>query len=181
MYWNRKHVLVCTAQHCMQKGAHTVAGRLRIELKRKGVDVDVLVNTCDSIDLCDIGPNILVYPDRVIYHGVQVKDIPEIVDSLREGGQPVERLILQPTAGAEQRRREFYTTATRADTISPDDFLSLAREYGWDEAWMSEQARRGFIARKEVDSQPVITVTTKARNRYGLPLVEAPVGPGVRP
>lgn len=152
----------------MHKGAHTVAGRLRIEMRRKGVDVDVLVNTCDSIDLCDIGPNILVYPDRLIYHGVQVKDIPDIVESLREGGQPVERLILHPHAGQEQVRREIYAAATQSDTVPAGDFLALAQERGFDERWVAEQARRGFIARKEIDGQPVITVTTKARHRYGV-------------
>jgi (2Fe-2S) ferredoxin len=170
MYWNRKHVLVCTANHCMQKGASAVAGRLRIELKRKGLDVDVLVNTCDSIDLCDIGPNILVYPDRIIYRSVTVKDLPEIIDSLREGGKPVERLMLTPETGDEVRRRELYEAATKADVVPADAFLDLAQEHGFDDAWVNEQARRGFIARKEADGQPVITVTSKARNRYGIPL-----------
>lgn len=169
MYWTRKHVLVCTAQHCMQKGSATVAGRLRIELIRKGLSVDVMVNTCDSIDLCDVGPNILVYPDRIIYSGVQPKDIPEIVESLREGGEPAERLRLHPHAGEEQARRELYTEAIVEDSIPPDDFLALAQKRGWDERWVTEQARRGFIARKEIDGEPAIIVTSKARERYGLP------------
>ncbi|MDI3340771.1 MAG: (2Fe-2S) ferredoxin domain-containing protein [Sphaerobacter sp.] len=168
MYWTRKHVLICTAQHCNQKGAQAVAGRLRIELKRKGLDVDVMANTCDSIDLCDIGPNIVVYPDGIIYHSVQAKDIPELVESLRPGGTPVERLRLYPRDGAEQARRELYEAAVRAAPISPEAFLALAQARGWDEAWVNEQARRGFIARKEIDGRPVITVTSKALNRYGI-------------
>jgi hypothetical protein len=52
------------------------------------------------------------------------------------------------------------------------EFEALAEEYGFDSAWVTEQARRGFIARKEIDGEPVITVTSKARNRYGIPLVE---------
>ena len=172
MYFFRKHVLICTANHCMQKGASAVAGRLRIEMKRKGLDADVLVNTCDSIDLCDIGPNIVVYPDRIIYSGVQVKDLPEIIDSLREGGQSVERLMLTPECPGETRRREFYEAATATPAVPVAEFEALAEEYGFDSAWVTEQARRGFIARKEIDGEPVITVTSKARNRYGIPLVE---------
>src|SRR5688572_24433638 len=99
MYWTRKHILVCTASHCMQKGANNVAGRLRIELKRQGLDVDLMVNTCDSIDLCDIGPNIVVYPDGTIYSGVQVSDLKEIITHLT-GGEPVERLVLTPETPA---------------------------------------------------------------------------------
>ena len=156
----------------MQKGASAVAGRLRIEMKRKGLDADVLVNTCDSIDLCDIGPNIVIYPDRIIYSGVQVKDLPEIIDSLREGGQPVERLMLTPECPGETRRRKFYEAATATPAVPVVEFEALAEEHGFDSAWVTEQARRGFIARKEIDGEPVITVTSKARNRYGIPLVE---------
>lgn len=170
MYWNRKHVMVCTANHCMQKGAQRVAGVLRIQLKREGLDNDVLVNTCDSIDLCDIGPNIVVYPDGIIYSSVTVKDIPEVIDSLREGGQPVERLILKPGQGDEERRRVFYSEAASTDRVSPEAFSSLAERHGFDDAWVNEQVRRGFVARKPVDGEPAIVITTKARNRYGLPL-----------
>jgi len=172
MYWNRKHILVCTANHCMQKGAQRVAGQLRIQMKREGLDHDVMVNTCDSIDLCDIGPNMVVYPDGIIYHGVGTKDIPEIIDSLREGGEPVERLILRSREGDEECRREIFEEAVSGPSISPERFAALAVQHGFDDAdaWVNEQARRGFIARKEIDGEAVITVTTKARNRYGLPL-----------
>lgn len=171
MYWNRKHVLICTANHCMQKGAQPVAGRLRIELKRKGLDVDVLANTCDSIELCDIGPNIVVYPDGIIYHGVTTKDLPDIIDSLREGGEPVERLRLVPGTGDEERRRILFEAAVAAgESISAEDFSTLVHDHDFDDAWINEQARRGFIARREVDGQPIVIVTSKARLRYGLAL-----------
>ena len=166
MYWNRKHVLVCTASHCMQKGANNVAGRLRLEMKRKGLDSDVLVNTCDSIDLCDIGPNILIYPERVIYSNVQVSDLKDIIEHL-QGGEPVERLTLTPDTPEEAAREHFYRAATGSgDTVTAEEFSRLAAERGYDEAWVNEQARRGFIARKEVDGVPTITVTTKALQRY---------------
>lgn len=170
MYWNRKHVLVCTANHCMQKGAQRVAGVLRIQLKREGLDTDILVNTCDSIDLCDIGPNIVVYPDGIIYSGVTAKDVPEIIESLREGGRPVERLVLTPGSGDEECRRELYAEAVAGAAVGPEAFAELTQKHGFDDAWVNEQARRGFIARKEVDGAPAIIVTSKARNRYGLPL-----------
>jgi hypothetical protein len=52
------------------------------------------------------------------------------------------------------------------------DFTSKTVVF-FDQAWIDEQARRGFIARKEREGQPVITVTSKARGRYGIPLVDA--------
>lgn len=166
MYWNRKHVLVCTASHCMQKGANNVAGRLRLEMKRRGLDKDVLVNTCDSIDLCDIGPNIVVYPERVIYSHVQVSDLKEIIEHL-QGGDPVERLVLTPETPEEAAREDFFRSVVASgETSTAGMFASLAAEHGYDDAWINEQARRGFIARKEADGVPTVTVTTKALQRY---------------
>lgn len=166
MYWNRKHVLVCTAQHCMEKGALNVAGRLRIAMRRSGLDADVLVNTCDSIDLCDCGPNMIVYPERVIYSGVQTSDIKEIMAHF-EGGDPVERLVLSPDSPEEVARKDFYQDVVDAGwKIPAEQFASLAESRGFDKTWVNEQARRGFIARKEVDGTPTINPTTKALARY---------------
>ena len=169
MYWTQKHVLVCTASHCAQKGANDVAGRLRLEVIRKGLDTQILVNNCGTIDLCDIGPNVVVYPDNIIYSGVTVKDIPEIITHLT-GGPVVERLVLSPNTPAEQRRQEFYKAAVTPDPTRPaSEFEGLAIEHDFDAAWIAEQQRRGFIARKpaEVGSE-TITVTKKARARYGV-------------
>lgn len=170
MYWTNKHVLVCTASHCAQKGANDVVGKLRLELIRKGLDTNILVNNCGTIDLCDIGPNLVIYPDNIIYSGVTTKDIPDIIKHLT-GGPVVERLVLSPEAPEEKRRRDFYAAAVTPDPISPaQEFEKLATKHGFDAAWIAEQQRRGFIARKpgEEPSGETITVTKKSRNRYGV-------------
>ena len=170
MYWTKQHVLVCTASHCAQKGANDVAGRLRLEVIRRGLDTEILVNNCGTIDLCDIGPNIVVYPDGVIYSGVTVKDIPELVDALA-AGQVVERLVLDRTTPAEAARRALYEAAVTPEPTRPtEDFVALAEAHGFDGAWIAEQQRRGFVARKPAtDEAPeTITVTKKARARYGV-------------
>lgn len=170
MYWTKKHVLVCTASHCAQKGANDVAGRLRLDIIRKGLDAEILVNNCGTIDLCDIGPNVVVYPDNLIYSGVTVKDIPEIVSSLT-GGPIVERLLLNPTTQSESDRHAFYQAAVTPEPTRPsEEFVTLAQDHGFDEAWVAEQQRRGFIARKPgQDGAPeTVTVTKKARTRYNV-------------
>lgn len=147
-----------------------VAGRLRLEVIRKGLDTEILVNNCGTIDLCDIGPNMVVYPDNVIYHGVTVKDLPEIVEYLR-GGPIVERLLLNARTPGERARHDFYEAAVAGDATQPADaFTELADAHGYDTAWIAEQQRRGFIARKPgADGGPeTITVTKKARTRYSV-------------
>ncbi len=168
MYWNRKHVLICTASHCNQKGAQNVAGRFRLEAKRKGIDTDVLINTCDSIDLCDIGPNMVVYPEGVIYSGVSVKDFPEIFEHLA-GGPPCARLVLSADTESEQARRRVYIAMLESeDALTEDAAQACAAAEGFEPAWLQEQYRRGFAAKREVDGVMMTNPTTKALQRYGL-------------
>jgi (2Fe-2S) ferredoxin len=170
VYWTKKHVLVCTAAHCAGKGANDVAGRLRLEVIRRGLDTEILVNNCGTIDLCDIGPNLVVYPDNIIYRGVTLKDIPDIVANLR-GGPVVERLLLAEKSPEEVARRSFYVAALAPGSpLASTDFHALATEHGYDGSWVAEQQKRGFIARKPAEdgSGDAITVTKKSKARYGL-------------
>ena len=170
MYWTQKHVLACNASHCVAKGANDVLMLLRREVLKRGLDKAILVNNCGTIDLCDIGPNIVVYPDGVIYSGVTKADVKDLVDALA-AGTVVERLVLNPETAAEKTRHDFYAAAVDPNaTIPATDFTLLAATHGLDDAWIAEQARRGFIARKPgADGGPeTITVTSKARSRYGV-------------
>ena len=170
MYNTRKHVLACTASHCTSKGANDVLMLLRREVMKRGLDKDILVNNCGTIDLCDIGPNIVVYPDNVIYSGVTKADVPELVEALANNAV-LERLVLNADTPAERARHDFYAAAVAdAPTLPAEAFTALAAEHGLDDAWIGEQQRRGFIARKPAteDAPETITVTSKARTRYGV-------------
>lgn len=170
MYWTKRHCLVCTASHCSQKGAMDVVGKLRLGILRKGLDDEILVNNCGTIDLCDIGPNLVVYPDNVILSGVTIKDVPSVIDYLA-GGEAPEHLVLNAGTPAEKARRDFYAEAVAREAAWPSaDFAALAERHGYDAAWITEQLRRGFIAKKPhpEDASETITVTKKARARYSV-------------
>ena len=170
MYWFERHALACNASHCLSKGANDVVGRLRIEIIRRGLDHTVLVNNCGTIDLCDIGPNIVVYPDNVVLSGVTLADVKRVADYLAGGPVP-EDLVLDSTTPDETRRQALYAAAVEWGAMPADDFAALATGKGFDERWVSEQQRRGFVARKpDPDGVELVSVTNKARSRYGLPL-----------
>jgi (2Fe-2S) ferredoxin len=168
MYWTNRHVLICNASHCASKGANDVAGRMRLEIIRRKLDAQILINNCGTIDLCDIGPNIVVYPDNVILSGVKLKDVGRVVDYLA-GGEIPEDLVLNRVTPAEEARRSFYAEAVDMDNPDESDFASAAAAHGFDVNWIAEQARRGFIARKpDAQGSIRISVTSKARTRYGV-------------
>lgn len=170
MYWFARHALACNASHCLSKGANDVVGRLRIEIIRRGLDATILVNNCGTIDLCDVGPNIVVYPDNVALSGVTLNDVKRVADYLAGGPLP-EDLVLDSATPAEAKRRALYAAAVERASLTGEGFAAIAAEHGLDERWVGEQQRRGFIARKPGDDGVEhVGVTNKARSRYGLPL-----------
>ena len=170
MYWTKKHVLVCTASHCAQKGANEMVGKLRLEVIRQGLDAEILINNCGTIDLCDIGPNLVIYPDNTILSGVKAGNVKQLVAYLRGDGDMSE-FEMSSSAPSELARRACYADVlSREQPLTEGAFLDVAREHGFDEDWINEQARRGFIARKPVQEtgETAITVTSKTVHRYSL-------------
>jgi (2Fe-2S) ferredoxin len=129
-----------------------------------------MINNCNTIDLCDIGPNVIVYPDNIIYRGVTVKDLPEIVESLRND-TVVERLALNANTPEEQARKAFYIDLLATTAPLTDDAVhQLVTRHEYDDTWLNEQMRRGFLAKK-VDKETgdsFFQVTKKTRVRYSL-------------
>ena len=95
-----KHVFVCTNSRppghpkgsCTERdnqGLLMELGRLMEERQAYG---KVAITRTSCLGPCELGPSVLVYPDGVMYVGVQAADIEEIFDTHLLGGQPVTRL-----------------------------------------------------------------------------------------
>lgn len=95
-----RHVFVCNQQRppahprgaCAAKGAAPLLQAFWAELQKRNAYEQVAITYSGCIGPCDGGPNVLVYPDAVLYQGVTVADIPEIFDQHLVGGEPVARL-----------------------------------------------------------------------------------------
>lgn len=170
MYWTERHLFACTGNHCNQKGAAKVINRLRFELMRRKLNTRVLLNTCGTIDLCDIGPNIVVYPDNIVFSNVEENDVPDIVKFLNGGDVP-ERLLLNADTPAEKEREEFYRTLQESgNKATLEEVDSYAENQGLNNAWIQEQLRRGFMSKKpdQESGSDVYAMTSKALHRYRL-------------
>ena len=85
------------------------------------------------------------------------------------GGDVPEDLVLSKGTVTEQNRQKFFGAAVAGDNLTEDDFQLLAQKHGFQEAWVAEQARRGFIARKpDAEGITRVSVTSKARTRYSV-------------
>jgi len=95
----RLHVFFCRQQKpggltcCAERGAAASLKALQSEIIAQGLDEEIQVTTSDSLGMCGRGPNLLVYPEGIWYHGVTPEAAVEIVREHFKGGRPVERLI----------------------------------------------------------------------------------------
>jgi (2Fe-2S) ferredoxin len=97
----KRHIFVCTNQRA--EGARVCCGEAKgIELvaaikkaiKDKCLSAEVRAQRAGCFDICEAGPNVVVYPDSVFYGKVSVNDVDELVESHLVNNQPLERLKL---------------------------------------------------------------------------------------
>jgi (2Fe-2S) ferredoxin len=108
----RLHVFFCRQQKpggltcCGARGAAESLAALQAAIAAEGLGEEVMVTSCDSFGLCGRGPNLIVYPEGLWYHGVTPEAAREIVREHFKGGRPVERLLERDMAVV---RAEFQT------------------------------------------------------------------------
>ncbi len=61
------HVLVCKGGDCKGRGSKTVRRALKDELRARGMNRDVRVDSVGCLGLCKHGPNLVVYPGGTWY------------------------------------------------------------------------------------------------------------------
>ncbi len=101
-----KHVFMCTNSRepghkrgcCAEKDAEDLRNYMKAEAKQMGLE-GVRINSSGCLDRCEIGPNVVIYPEGVWYRCSNFEEIDEVLQThLAEGGR-VERLMHQPEDG----------------------------------------------------------------------------------
>lgn len=95
-----KHIFICTQGRppghprgsCQERGCAAIGENFWFEMTERNLFGRFAVTTTGCIGPCGMGPNILVYPEGVMYNGVTKEDIPAIIEEHLLGGTPVERL-----------------------------------------------------------------------------------------
>ncbi|MEK7727969.1 MAG: (2Fe-2S) ferredoxin domain-containing protein [candidate division KSB1 bacterium] len=95
-----KHIFICTNQRpldnpkgcCASKGSEAIAAKFKEELHKRGLKGKMRANKAGCLDMCELGPTVVVYPEGVWYKHVALEDIEEIIESHLVGGRPVDRL-----------------------------------------------------------------------------------------
>jgi (2Fe-2S) ferredoxin len=97
----KHHILICTGPRCGgERGSNRVRQEFRKEFVRQGLPPSVKDTQCICFGLCRYGPNVIVYPEGVVYANVTPRDVAAIVREHLVGGRIVERLLLRRAPAA---------------------------------------------------------------------------------
>lgn len=90
----KRHVLICIGPRCGgERNSARVRQEFRKEFVRQSMMTSVKETECICFGLCTHGPNVIIYPEGVVYSGVRPQDVAEIVREHLGRGRVVERLL----------------------------------------------------------------------------------------
>jgi (2Fe-2S) ferredoxin len=85
----RKTIFVCTNQRaegericCAAGGSDAIRDALKALVKENGLKNKIRVCKSGCMDVCERGPNVMVFPDQAWLSGVSLEDVPEIFASV---------------------------------------------------------------------------------------------------
>lgn len=95
-----KHVFICIQNRppghprgsCVERGCAEVYDEFVRELQNRNCFDKVALTNTGCLGPCGEGPNVLVYPEGIMYGNVKKEDVAAIYDEHLLGGVPVERL-----------------------------------------------------------------------------------------
>lgn len=96
------HIFVCCNQRspghergcCDPSGSERLRNAFKAEVERRGLKPLVRANEAGCLDQCELGPNVVIYPQGIWYGHVQLEDVARIVEETIVGGKVLEDLLI---------------------------------------------------------------------------------------
>jgi (2Fe-2S) ferredoxin len=85
----------CASRAAALGGVDKVRAYAREKARQLGIE-SLRCNAAGCLDRCELGPNMVIYPEGVWYRYETTADIDEILETHLKNGGRVERLMLQP-------------------------------------------------------------------------------------
>ena len=113
------HVFVCTNDRgagakrpsCAAKGSEKLRDYMKAQARAAGLE-HVRINASGCLDRCELGCNLVIYPEGVWYHYATRADLDEIIQTHLKAGGRVERLMLTPEQTALRPEQEAPPSST---------------------------------------------------------------------
>lgn len=93
----RLHLMLCAGTACVSNKSFKIKDALEREIKKQGLDKEVLVVMTGCNGFCAVGPVMTVMPEGIFYHSLTEEVIPQLVEEHFLKGRPVEKLMFTPS------------------------------------------------------------------------------------
>ena len=132
---NKTSISICAGTGCRANGSMELFEEFRRQLEAEGLDdVDVRATGCHGF--CEQGPLVVIFPKKIFYRGVQIKDVSAVIEKTIRNGEPVDKLLFKDPVTKEKCLLEnevtFYSKQQRIvfrnngkiDPIVVEDYLA---------------------------------------------------------
>lgn len=78
-------IFICTNKRedgrpaCGLRGSEAICEALKEEVKKRGLKGNVRALKSGCMDLCELGPNVMVFPDQTLHSHVTMNDVPTLI------------------------------------------------------------------------------------------------------
>ena len=82
----RRMIFVCTNVRedgrpaCGLRGSEKICEALKDEVKKRGLKGKIRALKSGCMDLCEKGPNLMVWPEGTLHSGVTLEDVPSLIE-----------------------------------------------------------------------------------------------------
>ena len=96
----KKHVFVCVNNRSdiSRKSCGKIGLSIRTELVRyvheNGLDEDVRINKSGCLNACELGPTLVIYPNKIWYKKVQIDNVEEIIEKSIKNDLSIDSLAI---------------------------------------------------------------------------------------
>ncbi len=92
----RLHLMICAGTACVSNKSFRIKEVLEDELKKQGLENEVLVVMTGCNGFCAVGPVMVVMPDGIFYQSLTEDIIPHLVEEHFLKGRPLQKLMFTP-------------------------------------------------------------------------------------
>ena len=109
-------ISICAGTGCRAQGAMELLDEFKTKLADAGLpDVEVRATGCHGF--CERGPLVVIFPRKIFYHGVKIKDVPAIVEKTICNDETVDSLLFKDPATKQkcilEKEVPFYSKQER--------------------------------------------------------------------
>lgn len=138
----RINVLICAGTGCTSSNSALLVQKFNELLPQYGLEEEVKVIKTGCFGLCQKGPIVAIYPDKVFYNHVKVEDVEVIISEHLYKGRVVKRLELSEIDEATKEqildidKIKFYAKQKRialrnCGVINPEDIMEYIAKDGY--------------------------------------------------